>query len=797
MNSIDTISNTYQKPYNYLTLLTHMKRLLYLLALWTTFIPAFGQTESGAIRGIVKTSDGTPAEFVHVGLKETTEGTITNSKGAFEIKKVAAGSYTLVVSFVGLETLETQVVVNASETTNVPEITLKEDATQLQEVVVSAFGKGNKFADKETDFVARMPLKNLENPQVYSVVNKELIEEQVITDINETVRNAPGVVPVDYPSGGFGSTFRGFSIGVSARNGMETATGRSSIDIANLERIEVLKGPSGTLFGGNVSSFGGLINVVTKRPFETKKYEVTYTTGSYNLQRLTADINAPLNEEKTVLFRLNAAVNKEKSFLNYGFNNFFMVSPSILYKASDKLTFTIDAELFNVNNTRTRYSRYGANSGITSPEQIKLDYKTELYHDDADAETSSSKIFAQAHYQLSENWTSTTLFSFVGEDVDHSYQYYPTWISPTVVARRAALYGPIYNNFTNFQQNVNGEFSTGRVNHKMLVGASYRYYNSNGGSGFSAFIDTVDVTTNFAALRKSEIDADPNIINKTTWASADQHTVSGYVTDVVEFTDKLSAMLSLRIDHFKLETVADAEGYEQTALAPKLGLVYQLVKDRVSIFGNYMSGFQNQQPATQPDGSQFVLDPVYAVQSEGGVKAEAFDKKLSATVSYYNIKIDNAIRTDADGFTRQDGEQVSKGFDLEIISNPIAGLNIVAGYAYNDNRILKASDESIEGNKAVNSPESVINFWVSYTFQNKLRGVGVGFGGNYVGQNYMFADNVFTIPAYTVLNATVFYNQPKWRVGAKLNNLTNEKYWTIWGVPQAPTNIAASLALKF
>ena len=770
--------------------IANLKKVILITAL-LFFNVRIVSAQVGAIEGSVKTSDGEPAIYVNVIIKGTKQGSISNNNGYYNIKNVKPGTYTLVASFIGLETQEKSVNVKAGETISI-DFVMSENSQELNEVVVSA--SPNRFADKNTDYVARMPLKNLENPQVYSVVNKELIKEQVITDINETVRNSPGVVPVDYPSGGFGTMFRGFRIGVSARNGMETITGRSSVDIANVERIEILKGPSGTLFGSSVSSFGGVINLVTKKPLETRKAEISYTTGSFSLHRITADINTPLNKEKTVLFRLNTGVNKEKSFMNYGFNNTLLIAPSLLYKASDKLTFTLDAELFNANNTRTRYSRYDVNSGITSPKDIKLDYKTALYHDDADAETSSTKIFAQAEYQLAKNWTSTTLFSFVGEDVDHSYQYYPTWLSPTVVTRRAAIYGPIYNNYTNIQENINGEFETGSINHKVLIGINYRYFTPNGGSGFSDFIDTVDVTKDFIPLRKSVIDP---FITQRLWSRANQHTLSGYVSDVVQLTDRLSALLSLRLDRFKRDQAGTTEGYEQTALAPKLGLVYQVVKDQVSVFGNYMSGFQNQAPRAQPDGSQLVLDPVYAVQFEGGVKTEAFDKKLSSTVSYYHITIDNAIRTNADGFTVQDGRQVSKGFDVEVIANPVAGLNIIVGYAYNDNRVIKTSDESVEGNKAVNSPENVANFWASYTFQNRLKGIGLGFGGNYVGENYMFSDNVFTIPEYTLLNTSIFYEQPNWRLGLKVNNLTNEKYWAIWAVPQVTRNFAVDVTFRF
>ncbi len=626
--------------------------------------PANAQQGASAIRGKVINDSGEPIPYANVHIKGLSRGELTDENGAFSIENLSVGSYLLVVSHVSYDTKEIQIRLTGEKQLTMPDIRLQENGSNLQEVTVSD-NRFNPYLEKETDYVARMPLSNLENPQVYNVVSKELMQEQVITDVDESVRNSPGVVPIVYPSGGFGATFRGFNIGINARNGMEATTGRSSVDIANVERIEILKGPSGTLFGGNVSSFGGVVNLVTKKPVEAKRNEVAYTTGSYNLNRVTADINAPLNKEKTVLFRLNAAMNKEKSFLDYGFYNAYLMAPSLLYKASDRLTFTLDAELLNVNSTRNLYSRYAPESGITSPEDLKLDYKKAFYHHDADAQTSSTKLFAEAKYQLAENWTSTTLISFVGEDVDHSYQYYATWLSPTMASRNVGNWNAIYNNYTNIQENINGEFATGNIKHKVLVGASYRRFQGRSEASQSGVIDTVNVTSDFLPLRKA--DMDPYMVSSywPGWNAVDSYTLSGYATDVIEWTDRLSTMLSLRVDHFDRKKQGGAEGYQQTALSPKLGLVYQVVKNQVSVFGNYMNGFQNQAPRMQPDGSQLVLDPVYAVQSEGGVKVEAFDKRLSTTVSYYHIAIDNAIRTNADGFAVQDGEQVSQCFDVQ------------------------------------------------------------------------------------------------------------------------------------
>lgn len=758
-------------------------RFLMTISFVFTFLTTFAQ-QNGKIKGTITTSDGEKAAGVNIILKNSKYWAVSDENGNFDFNRVKPNTYTLQVSLTGYETLESEVIIAESEITTV-NLQLKVSNKELQEVVVNS---KKSILSKKTDYVARMPLTNLENPQVYNVIHKELLLEQVSVDIKSAVQNSPGAVPVTYPSGGVAVTFRGFTTGINARNGMETSTNRSSTDLANVERIEVLKGPSGTLFGSTISSFGGVVNLVTKKPFETTASEVSYTTGSFNLNRFTADVNTPLNEEKTVLFRINAAVNREKSFLDYGFNNTVAVTPSLTFKANEKLTFNIDAEYISSNNTRRTYHRYDAASGITNPGDLKIDYKKSLFYDDNDAKTSANKVFAQAEYQISENWKSTTLFSFMGENVDRSYQTYTLWLNPYQAARRVGNWGPIYDNYTNIQQNINGQFATGSIKHKLLVGANYSFNKSGFSSGATAYIDTIDVRAPFDPMRRKTVDA---VLKQTAYPVTTNKTFSVYASDVINFTERLSAMLSLRLDNYKLDTVEGTEGYNQTALSPKLGLVYQVVKDQVSIFGNYMNGFQNSPPATQPDATRLILDPVYAVQYEAGVKVEAFNKKLSTTLSYYNIKIDNAVQYDNNGFAYQNGEQVSKGFDFELIANPIKGFNIIAGYAFNDNTIPAT------GKKAVGAPENVANFWTTYTLQNTVKGLGAGFGINYVGKSYMFDDNVFYIPSYTTANATVFYDQPTWRVGLKFNNLSNEKYWDFYGNSQAPTNFLVNLTLKF
>jgi iron complex outermembrane receptor protein len=264
-------------------------------------------------------------------------------------------------------------------------------------------------------------------------------------------------------------------------------------------------------------------------------------------------------------------------------------------------------------------------------------------------------------------------------------------------------------------------------------------------------------------------------------------------------------MLSLRADRYDDKgTYYPAQdstvgAFTQNTLSPKLGLVYEIVDKQVSLFGNYMNGFSNT-GGTNFDGVTF--KPQQANQWEAGIKVDAFRHKLSSTISYYNIDVTNTTRDDLDhpGYSIQDGTQVSKGVEAEVIANPFAGLNIVAGYTYNDSKMTR-SNKDVEGLRpATAGPQHLANLWMSYKLtKGAAKGLGVGFGGNYGSSAFQTNTStfVFTIPSYTVLDATVYYDRPSYRLGIKVDNLTNEKYWSFRLAPQMPTRVTANITFRF
>lgn len=746
--------------------------------------------QTGTIKGTVTTSDGKPAEFVNIILEKTARGAVVNEAGHYTINKVSAGTYTLTASFTGLVAQKSTVTVAAGETSSV-NFTLAEDDRQLQEVVIR---DDSRLMNKETEYVARMPLKNLENPQVYSVVGKDLMKEQVMTDIKDVFRAAAGVAPTEYVTGSFAVTFRGFTNFDYARNGMATSVYRSGTEIANLERIELIKGPSGTLFGSQVSTFGGAMNLVTKKPYAGFGGEVAYSMGSFDLSRATVDVNTPLNKEKTVLLRFNAVNHQQNSSNEYGKNKRYVIAPSLSYQASDRLSFLFDFEYFKSNATRPAYTLLFADEvPFKSAKDIPLGFKKSFFQNDLLSDAEATKYFGQAKYQISKNWTSTTGISHVNEFLNNSYQPYVNWISADTAVTSIRHFGPRERTYANVQQNFNGSFNTGRFHHNILIGASYEY-NDETVTYRIVPLDKINVTQPFEKAGLSRINS--ILAAPSTPASHDAYGGNAfglYVSDVINWTDRLSTMLSLRYNRFE-QTYEG--GFVQPSLSPKLGIVYQVVKDQVSLFGNFMNGFQNQGPVEQPNGGLFKPKPVFANQLEGGLKAELPGNKLGGSISYYHISIDNALRTDDAQYSFQDGQQVSKGVEVELTANPLTGLSIVAGYGFNENKFIKA--DVYEGKFQTQAPQNIVNYWLSYRlpFQN-LKGIGLGFGGNYVSDSYLNSSNTYTIPAYHTINATAFYQKEKWKLGFKLNNITDVKYWDSVGNPQFSRNFVANFSFKF
>jgi iron complex outermembrane receptor protein len=802
-------------------------------ALFTALLTVFTLTGSlsyaqgnGSLRGKILSSDGKPVEGVSVVLLGKKHATATNSAGEYKIMGIAPGNYVLRVTSVELKSVDKEITIKEGEITEF-NFSLQQNQAYLDEVVIA--GRKNKYYSKESRTVAKMPLARLENPQVYSSITRDLLREQIITDFGNALRNTPGLYRIQGSRGinSDGASYysvRGFRTEVSMVDGVPGQT-NGDFDPATIEKVEVLKGPSATLFGGSVTSFGGMINVVTKKPLDTLGGDVAYTTGSFNLNRVTADIYGPLNKDKTVLFRVNAAYQSQQSFQDAGFRKALLIAPSLEMRASDRLRINLNTEFYNGEATSPAVVFLNRTRPFVAhtPDELHFDWTRSYTSNDLTMKTPTVNVRGVGTYKLSDQWTSQTIVSNNTRKSDGYYQYQFIRKATDDSLERNISYQNTINTTLDVQQNITGDFKIGSLRNRLLIGLDYVKLRVNNDNSPYIVLDFVNGLknddNNYVKISRALVDqklaastAAPTRNHSTTYV------YSAYASDVLNITDQLIALLSLRVDRFTSKgTINHATNalvsntqYDQTAVSPKFGLVYQLVKDKVSLFGNYMNGFSNVAPVTQPlPDISGIFKPQQANQVEGGVKVELFNNRLNMTASYYNIEVDNVTRVDVlnrngvnYNVTVQDGTQKSKGFEVEIMANPVSGLNIIGGYSHNDSKFTKTT-AALQGRRpAAAGPADLANMWLSYSLlKGKYKGLGVGIGGNYTGKHLTAnseVTGVFTLPSYTLLNATAFYDTKGFRLGIKFDNITNEQYFTGQGVlsPQIPYNVSANVTVR-
>jgi len=807
-----------------------MQKITYFLLL---LLISVGSTRAqvGGVQGTVKTSDGRPAQLVSVTIKSTNRGASTDQDGNYEIKSIQPGIHILVASLVGVEKQEQTVEVKAGEMATVHFI-LKENAAQLHEVIISA---NHLNKNKKDGVVAKMPLTNLENPQVYNTVSSEILKQQGITNYDDALRNVPGITRTWESTGraGDGASYfalRGFDAQPSLYNGLPGLTS-GNLDPADIEEIQVIKGPSATLFGGSFYSYGGMINTITKKPYFDFGGEITYNLGSFGLNRIAADINTPLSKKEKIALRLNTAYHTENSFQDAGFKKSFFIAPSLVYEVNDKLSFHFLTEILEEERA---VAPVFFHSDRVSPlpfktlEELNLNNNLSFTSNDITIKNPRYNLQGQMIYKLSDQWTSQTVISRGNVKSNGYYTYIWDDVSGDNYFSQYFHKEQQTTNTTDIQQNFNGDFKIGNLRNRLLVGLDYFHRNViDNGSGW-AFARNVtpqgDVTYTdpFTGdelppvyLTQSSVEnllgtiegTNSNIVNSS---------YSAYVSDVLNITPGLMAMASLRADYFdsKGEQSEDDDDFDQFALSPKFGVVYQPFLEKVSLFANYMNAFINVAPAQvfNQDGDFIRVQsfrPEHANQFEYGVKLNLFADRLFATVSAYDIKVGDRVYPDPTNPNNsvQGGKVGSKGFELDLSANPILGFNLIAGYSYNETKVIEGNNDDFYSEPGRSpggqGPQHLANVWATYKFNSGgIRNFGIGLGGNYAGQ-YKVIDNSVTgdfyLPSYTLLNASVFYTAEHYRLTFNLNNITNEVYYIgYWSVnPQRPRNFAMSFAYKF
>lgn len=724
----------------------------------------------------------------------------------------------------------------------------KRKGQELKEVIVT----GNKQPKPVT--ALRSGLKPMDVPQSVQIIGSEVIEQQQAIRLSEVLKNANGI-NVSSARGGAQESFssRGYAMGASnmLKNGFRYNSG-SIPDVSGLERVEFLKGGSALLYG-NVAP-GGVLNLVTKTPSFTQGGSVSMQAGSYAYYKPSVDFYGPLN--KSIAYRINGSYENSESFRDVVKNERLYINPSVLFNISDKTQITVQGDYLNADWTPD----FGTGA-ITYP----------LYSEIADVprsnfygalwsvgNTKSASASALVNHDFNKNWKLNFNSSFQTYDRYSKSTAQLSTVQPNGDWKRGLTEGENIENIYGDQISLQGTFTTGSIKHQIFTGADWE--NSFATSDTYAFFKkpttAIAVTTEDTPINIYDYDAlstqstvAPYPSRRTQIANTDTNRFGIYFQDLISITKQIKVLAGLRwswqeseVTTYKevtdvkkdilitpvdnVEPVVGAKKLDN-AFSPKVGIVYQPSTD-VSLFASYSSSFT---PNTGTTVDLKPIEPSIIDQYEAGVKTDFLKGVLSTNVTVYQITNSNLAQTaefKADGSLNTDttiktlnGETKSKGVEIDITARPIDGLNIIAGYSYNDMRYSKTSGlngSPVEGDRLVGTPANTANLSFFYTVQSGFfKGISVGAIGNYIGERIAgwnnqnstdlvkYPDGIYhreiPLDGYTTIDASLGYTWKKFSILCRLSNITNELNYTVhenYSVnPIAPRQFMTSLKYKF
>ncbi|AXP80681.1 Ferrichrome-iron receptor precursor [Mariniflexile rhizosphaerae] len=817
---------------------------LFTIAFLILFNYSWSQTITGKV---LDTETGTPILGASVTLVGTTLGTVTDDDGNFSLE----GKGTILVSYIGYKSYRTKA------SNNFLNIQLSPETMELQTVEV--VGRTLRSYDSKYSFSAtKTAMENKDIPQAISTVTKELIADRQAFQLADAVKVVSGVTPSSYYNQ---YNIRGISQNEEGQiiNGMRTRQFYFLQPLTtNIERVEVIKGPASATFAS--VDPGGSINMVTKKPLPVERKEVSIGVGSFSTFTGTLDFTGPLNESKTLLYRINGAYREARSYRDLVNNKTILISPSFSYIPDDKTA--INAELIynDMNGVLDRGQPiFGAEAGVTNlkstPISMNLGAPNDFFR------SKELIIMGNIIHKFNSNISFNT--SYMKQSWTEDLQEHRTTgafaidINNEPVTSLAAMQfvqREQYWNIDNVSSYFNFDFKTGSINHKLLIGYDLHYWEKTKGGGQNAArgfllkdgtaVRTFDVS-NADDYQTIEIDGTtlprPNVnhvdLNNPSHEirSIQDYTMNSriaipsalttnnaiYIQEQLQFK-QWTLLFSLRQEWFKDIThyeTPNETSFENQKLIPRMGLTYA-VNDNINVYGTYLKGFQPQSNTTTllPSTANFLwsnvsaalFKPLSSNLKEVGVKIDLFHKHMSLNASVYEINQKNILMSANDpsqpDLLVQRGADRSRGFEMDITGYINPDWQIIASYSYIDAKIVNDANEDLIGQRKENTPKNSANLWTKYNFSNSsaLKDLGIGFGVQHQSSKIPWFTRDFEVPAFTIFDAAVYYapSHSNVRVALNIGNLFNTTYWLgaqnyLRLFPGAPRNGSLTLNYRF
>lgn len=671
------------------------------------------------------------------------------------------------------------------------------DTNEPIELIVT--GESDTYSVPDASTATRTDTLLRDIPQSIQVIPRQVIKDRNVVRLSELADNVSGVQPERGYGGlsSLGFRVRGFLTNFETlRNGFPDYGYFSPRDVANIERLEILKGPAAVLYGGSPTQYAGgsgVINTTTKKPLAEPYYSASVTYGSYNFLRPTLDISGPLTDDKSVLYRLNVAYESSDSFRDFVEYDSFFISPVVEIKVGDRTKLTFEYE-------HQKYNFVFDNGFPIEPEVLQLGRNRFLGEPNfANGEVTFNSLTYRLEHEFDDNWKFRQGFNVLNANLNDARQVSPGSLREDRQTLDRSFYASDekHENIT-LQNEISGKFSTGSIRHNVLFGVDLarNLFNYIFAPDLELSINIFD--PQYGGTPTPVEDGSPfgrKIVSEN---------VGLFAQNLIELTPNFKVLLGGRLDFNDYSTQDRVSGdildkQSNTRFSPRVGIIYQ-PSDVTSLYFNWSNGFSPQFQARSRTSEQF--EPQTTQQFEVGVKQNFLDNKLSGTLAFFQITKQNVLTPDPvdDLFQIQTGEQRSRGIELDIAGEISPGWKVIANYAYIDGEVTK--DRVIPvGDRLFGVPEHSAGLWTTYELQHgSLQGLGFGAGLYFVGEQEVDLPNTFKLPSYLRADASIFYRRQNYRFAVNFKNISNVKYYEVDGYsidPAPPFTVLGTVSVEF
>ena len=669
---------------------------------------------------------------------------------------------------------------------------------QLAPITVDAVLGGTltqSYAAPDSFSATRTNTPIIETPQSTQAITRQALEDAGTTEVADAYDYLAGIQRDNNIGGLIGDAYlaRGFVADDLLING--NRSGRpSTLDTANVERIEALRGPTATLFGR--ADPGGLINIVTKQPLSEPFYQADLSGGSgfagegdrFRDIRATLDSGGPIDEQGRARYRFNAAAERERSFREDSDKTVFFASPVVDLELDDKTVANLELAYQYRQDVFDR-----GNFFVEGDLDLPRDFF--LGEDQGDDQTSHTVTGALRIDRALSNTVNARLGLYASYGDLSSEGLEPSSvIGSQVSAVRVSNDGS--DLFLTAQPELVAEVATGPIGHTLLFGldASYResdllFFRGAPGAPIDAFapdfpVDLPDFDLSVPGNQRFDSDFTARAIGV-------------YAQNQIDLSEQWKLLLGARWDSVWLSSdiattfnvgtqVTDArdETFKDSAFLPRAGLVYQPI-EQIGLYASYSESYRAPPPtSTLRDANGEQVDAETGRSFEVGVKLDALEGRLTGTLAAFRTEKENVIDTDpADPFAVTNlGEVRSQGVEFDLYGEVFDNFSLGVTYTFTDAEIASNEGGVPSGTRLRNVPRHAASLQAAYRFtQGSLEGLRIFGGAVYEGEKPTSTEGGSPpdLPDYVRLDLGASYEfTENVQARLQLQNLTDKTYYT-------------------